>query len=102
MVRGKPSCITERRDVHGYYWRYSHSPGEPEETLDMAIRIATMVAGTEANRSGKTHVVASTPPPSPAVFVLARNHPDLAAIALSVMFEFTPEGECICHKAARH
>jgi hypothetical protein len=28
--------------------------------------------------------------------------PDLAAIALSVMFEFTPEGECICHKAARH
>lgn len=45
MVRGKPACITERRDAHGYYWRYSHSPGEPEETLDMALRIATMVAG---------------------------------------------------------
>jgi hypothetical protein len=62
------------------------------------IRIATIVAGTEANRSGKTHVVASTPQPSPAVFVLARNHPDLAAIAISVIFEFTPEGECICHQ----
>jgi hypothetical protein len=81
MVSGKPSCITEGCCAHGYYWRYSHAPGEPEEALDMAIRIATMVAGTEANRSGKTHVVASTPQPSPAVFVLARTHPDLPAIA---------------------
>jgi hypothetical protein len=37
MVSRKPHCITERRDAHGYFWRYTHSPGEPEETLDMAI-----------------------------------------------------------------
>ncbi|MBV8890514.1 MAG: hypothetical protein JO266_00800 [Acidobacteria bacterium] len=68
----------------------------------MAIRIATMVAGTEANRSGKAYVVASTSQPPPAVFVLPRTHPELATITMSVMFEFTPEGECIRHKPARH
>jgi hypothetical protein len=49
-----------------------------------------------------THVVVSTPQPSPAVFVLARTHPELAALAMSVMFEFTPGGECIRHNPARH
>ena len=49
------------------YWRYSHSPGAPEETLDMAIRIATMVAGTEAIRRGRTAlsspaIIPSSPP----------------------------------------
>jgi hypothetical protein len=102
MVSAKIRCITERRDAHGYYWRYTPSPGEPEETLDMAIRIATMVAGKEANRSRKTYVVASTSQPSPAVFVLARNHPELAAIAMSVMYELTPEGECIQHQPTSH
>lgn len=97
MVSAKTRCITERRDAYGYYWRYTLSPGEPEETLDMAIRIATMVAGKEAKRSRKTYVVASTPQPSPAVFVLARNHPELAAITMSVRYELTPEGEYIHH-----
>jgi hypothetical protein len=96
MVSAKTRCITERRDADGYYWRYTRSPGEP------AIRIATMIAGKEANRSGKTYVVASTPQPSPAVFLLARNHPALAAIAMSVMYELTPEGECIHHQPASH
>jgi hypothetical protein len=99
MVRGKPSCITERRNAHGYYWRYSHSPGEPDETLTMAIRVADEVAADEARKSGKTYVVASTPQPSLAVFVFARTHP---ALAMSVMFEFTPEGECIRHKPRWH
>jgi hypothetical protein len=102
MTRAKTQCITERRDAHGYYWRYTHSPGEPEETLDMAITIATMVAGTETKRSGKTYVVASTPQPSPAVYVLPRAHPELATVAMSVMFEFTPEGDCIRHNPRLH
>jgi hypothetical protein len=59
----------------------------------MAIRVAGEVAADEARKSGKTYVVASTPQPSPAVFVLARNHPELAAIAMSVMYELTPEGD---------
>jgi hypothetical protein len=102
MVSAKTRCITEQRDAYGYYWRYTPSPGEPEETLDVAIRIATMVAGKEANRSRKTYVVASTPQPSPAIFVLARNHPELAAITMSVMYELTPEGECIHHQPTSH
>lgn len=102
MVNAKPNCITERHDAHGYYWRYTHSPGEPDETLTIAIRVAGEVAANEARKSGKTYVVASTPQPSPAVFVLAHNHPELGAVAMSVMFEFTPKGECIRHKPAQH
>jgi hypothetical protein len=102
MVSAKPGCITERRDAHGYYWRYTHSPGEPAETLDMAIMVAGEVAATEARKNGRTYVVASTRQPSPAVFVLACDHPELAAIAMSVMCEFTPAGECIRHKPGRH
>jgi hypothetical protein len=103
MVSTKTRCITERRDAQGYYLALpAVARRAPGETLDMAIRIATMVAGTEANRSGKTYVVASTPQPSPAVFVLARNHPELAAIAMSVMYELTPEGDCIRHQPTSH
>lgn len=102
MVSAKPSCITERRDAHGYYWRYTHSPDEPEETLTMAIRVAGEAAANEARMSEKTYVVASTLQPSRAVFVLARNHPELAGVAMSVMFEFTPKGERIRHKPGRH
>jgi hypothetical protein len=68
----------------------------------MAVRIATMVAGQEAQRSRKTYFVALTPQPSPAVFVLARNHPELAAFTMSVMYELTPEGECIHHQSTSH
>ena len=104
MVRTKTGRITKRRAAHGYYWCYTHVRGEPEETLDIAIRIATMVAGKEDGRSGKTYVVAWTPQPSPApaVFVLARDHPELAAIAMSTMYELTPEGDCIRHQPTAH
>jgi hypothetical protein len=36
--------ITERRTKHGYYWRYEHPKGEPDETLDMAIGVAGVLA----------------------------------------------------------
>ena len=38
-------CITEFMTPHGYWWRYRHSPGEPQQTLDAAIMIAGEVAG---------------------------------------------------------
>ena len=96
------SCISERRDANGYYWRYTHSPDEPHDTLTAAIMIAAEVAAEEARKYGRTYVVGSTPSPSAAVFVLARDHPELAAIEMSILFEFTADGECIKHKARRH
>jgi hypothetical protein len=95
-------CITEIQTKHGYWWRYLHSAGEPQETLRMAIRIAGDVAADEARKSGKTYVVASAPQPEPAVYVFAWDHPDRQNGAISVMFEMTPQGECIRHKPALH
>src|SRR5262249_2693291 len=96
-------CITESRTAHGYYWRYTHAKDEDDETLLMAIRIAGDVAADEARKSGKTYVVASTPQPSPAVYVLAADHPELSSLAMHVMYAMTPEGECIRHrKPTRH
>jgi hypothetical protein len=78
---------------YGYYWRYEHSSGEPQETFKMAVGVAGTLAYEEANKSGKNYVVASRPEPAPAVYVLACDHPELSA--LTVLYEFTPEGECI-------
>jgi hypothetical protein len=96
------NCITEREDTQGYWWCYRHSPSEPAETLEMAIRIAGEVAATEARKRGKTYIVASTSPPTAAVFVFACDHPDTAKVGIHVMFEFTPVGERIRHKPTRH
>ena len=38
--------------------------------------VAGEVAANEARKSGKTYVVASTPQPSPAIYVFACDHPD--------------------------
>ena len=84
-------CITTRQTPHGFWWRYTHKKGEPPETLDMAIRIAGEVAATEARKSHKTYVVASTPSPAAAVYVFAVDHPDAARIDINIMFEFTPD-----------
>jgi hypothetical protein len=96
-------AITQNTTAHGYYWRYDHPPDEPSETLDWAISIAGIVAGDEARKTGKSHYVASTPQPCPAVYVLPCDHPELSTVAMSVMFELTPEGECIRRpKPTRH
>ena len=57
------NCITEREDAQGYWWCYRHSPSEPAETFEMAIRVAGEVAAAEARRRGKTYIVASTSQP---------------------------------------
>jgi hypothetical protein len=94
-------CITEKTTAHGYWWRYRHSQGEPQDTLTAAIMIASDVAATEARKTGKTYVVASTPQPSPAVYVLACDHPDAGNIGINIMYEFSPTGDCIRRPGAR-
>lgn len=91
----KYRCITERETPHGYWWRYTHSEGEPDDTLKAATRIAADVAREEARRRGKTYCVASTPQPTSAIYVFACDHPDAADPAINVMFEFTPAGKRI-------
>jgi hypothetical protein len=95
-------CITEKNTAYGYWWRYRHPNDEPDDTLDTAIIIATEVAANEARKSGKTYVVASTPQPSPAVYVFASDHPDAGNHDISIMYELTPTGERIPHTATRH
>ncbi len=49
----------------------------------------------------KIFVVASSPEPSPAVYVFAHDHPDASNAGINIMFEFTPEGERIRHPGIR-
>ena len=102
-IGDEPSpVITERRDAHGYYWRYDHPSGEPGDTLDAAICIAVEVAADEARRARKTHYVTSRPMPT-AVYILPCDHPELSATAMSVMFELSPKGKVIRRpKPTRH
>jgi hypothetical protein len=98
--------ITERETPHGYWWRYSHSVGEPADTLTAAIMIAGEVAATEARRRGKTYLMARAASGADAVYIFACDHPDARNAAINVMFEFTPVGERIPRPstqiAARH
>ena len=102
----KYRCITERETPFGYWWRYTHSQDEPDDTLTAAIMVAGQVAAEEARKRGKTYLVASTPQPKAAVYVFACDHPDARDAAINVMFEFTPAGERIRRPgprtAARH
>jgi hypothetical protein len=95
-------CITERQTAYGYWWCYQHSNDEPHETLLAAIRVAAEVAADKARESGKNYVVASTPQPSPAVYMFACDHPDPSNVGISIMYELTPEGDCIHRTATRH
>ena len=56
-ARNKPHCITERETPHGYWWRYTHPAGEPEETFFAATGIAASVAADQAKKRGKTYYV---------------------------------------------
>jgi hypothetical protein len=67
----------------------------------MAIRIAATVAADEARKNRKTYCVASTPQPSPAVYVFSCDHPDASNVAINIMYELTPQGRCIRHPGIR-
>ena len=88
-------CITERDTQHGYWWRYTHSRDEPQDTLTAVFMIASDVAATEARKRGKTYYVASTPQPTAAVYVFACDHPDALDARINVMLESTPAGKRI-------
>ena len=105
MTDNKPEqnhsrCITEYRDAHGYFWRYEDSGDEPPETLIVATRIAATVAEDEARKSGKSYVVASTAEPN-AVHALAYDHPELSNFAMTIIYEFTPEGQIVHRQNTR-
>ena len=95
-------CITEHRTAQGYWWRYRHPRNQPNAEIETAICVAFQLADAEARKSGKTYLVASSPQPAPAVYVFACDHPDRSRAAVSVMFEFTPEGERIRRSATKH
>jgi hypothetical protein len=96
--KAESDCVTERRDAGGYYWRYDHSADEPRDSLAAVIMIAAEIAAEKARQTGKTHFVASTPLPSPAIYVLTHGHPELSKKAISVMLEFRPDGKRIRHE----
>jgi hypothetical protein len=100
-ARNKPHCITERETPHGYWWRYTHSAGEPEETFFAATGIAASVAADQAKKRGKTYYV-SLSEPSLAVYVFACDHPDTRNPAIHTALEITPTGERIRRKVIRH
>jgi len=89
-----PMPITESTSPHGYSWRYDHSAHEPEETFEMACRVASCVAGDEARKCGHAYVVATTLSPR-AIYVFAKNDSELMTLAMEILYEITPEGECI-------
>lgn len=94
--------ITETITEQGYYWRYDHPPGEPDETLDAAIMMAVDVAAEEARKAGKTYYVTSTRAPV-ALYIVRFDHPELLNPAMNIMFELTPEGKAIRRpKPVRH
>jgi hypothetical protein len=92
------SCITERETPDGYWWRYKHAKGEPQETLTAATAIALSVAADQARKFGKNYLVALRRPPSPEVYIFACDDPDANRPDLYTAFEFTPAGERIRHK----
>jgi hypothetical protein len=92
----------EEATEYGYYARYEQSPDEPSETLTMAIRVAVEIGAAEARKTRKIHYVTSTPVPF-AVYVLRADNPELTMVAMSVIYELTPDGKVIQRaKPIRH
>lgn len=90
-------------DEYGYVWRYEHSDDEPDDTLEAAIMIAGDVASTEAAKDGKVYVIAAASAPSVAIYALPFGHPMISKNVLSIMFQLTPDGQCIrMQKPGKH
>jgi hypothetical protein len=97
-----PMLTVKEATEYGYYARYEHSPGEPDDTLTGAIMFAVEIASDEARKTGKTHYVTSTPVPK-AIYLLRADNPELTMVAMSVMYELTPDWKVIKRtKPTRH
>ena len=88
------NSITEGDTPHGYWWRYRHPRNQPSVEIETAICVAFQIADTEARKTRKTYLVASTQKPS-AVYVFACDHPDARNPRINIMVEQTPAGERI-------
>ena len=93
--------IAENTTEHGYYWRY-----DPPDLARGNIRHSPPRCGHHRRRrslqDGNTHVVASTQM-SRAIYVVSSDRPTLSALAMNVLYEMTPTGECIrCDKIVWH
>ena len=95
MTGSASDCISEYRDEYGYIWSYTHTPDEPNDTLQAALAMAMNVAAHLAVQEGKTYVVASTTAPTVTVFTLPFGHPMIVQRALSVMNQLLPDGRRI-------
>jgi hypothetical protein len=98
----KRHCITERETPYGYWWRYTHSQGEPENTFMAATAIAASVAADQAQKHGKTYFVSISDEPSRAVYIFACDHPDARNPTIHTALEIMPTGERISRNATRH
>jgi hypothetical protein len=90
----KNNCITERQTPYGYWWRYLHSKGEPEDTLTAATALASSVAADHARKTGQRYLVAVSVEPR-AVYIFACDHPDARNPGIHAALEITPTGERI-------
>jgi hypothetical protein len=81
------------RYKNGCLFRYAHTKGEPDETLDMAVGVACTIAEGAAIDTGQNHVVARTIKPK-GYAVFPTDHRALQSDRL-VPDEITPESACI-------
>ena len=95
------NCITERQTPFGYWWRYTHSKGEPEYTWFAASGIAATVAAEHARKHDKTYFVSVGLEPR-AVYIFACDHPDAQNPMIHTALEITPIGERIRRTATKH
>jgi hypothetical protein len=79
---------------NGCLFRYAHTKGEPDETLDMAVGVACTIAEGAAIDTGQNHVVARTIKPKGYV-VFPTGHRALQSDGLVPAYEITPESACI-------
>ena len=84
----------ETSSANGCLFRYDHSSGEPDETLDMAMRTACTIAEGAAIDTGQSHIVARSIKPR-GYSVFPTGHRGLNGDKFVPVYEITPESACI-------
>jgi hypothetical protein len=95
MTVCSPECISEYSDEYGYVWSYTHTPGEPAETLLTTTNLAAKFAADLAVEEGRTHILAADTGPAVMVFILPFGHPMIVQRALNVIKQLLPDGRHI-------
>jgi hypothetical protein len=88
--------VHQRRAVHGFEWMVEVRSFVNDALLRSLMVTSANVAAREARQSGKTYVLATSPVPSRAIYVLAASHPRLVSHPqMTTRYEFTPSGQMI-------